>query len=265
MPVLLLPRRYAYKPPMGVTIIPGHPLAPDVICCLFNEQAGFIAHNLANRARPGQLAGAANAKYVNGPGGPTCQFSAAAGNYVKFFQDDFIPTTACTVVIKFRKTDATNRDSGLFGMTSVSDPPRCGAHCPWSDGTVYWDFAGQTSGTTRLSVAGLSFTYPSVMVFTAGPLGQQIWQNGVSKASHTNSVGTRSIATADYGIGTHENFSSDSVEIEFFYMYSRALRPTECQQISTQPFSFLEAPSATYFLAAGAAVPPKRLPTLGVG
>lgn len=80
---------------------------------------------------------------------------------------------------------------------------RCGAHVPFTDGVVYWDFGGVTSGSTRLSVAGLTISNRDSWVFTAGLRGMEIWQNGRLRASNG---GTPSrVGGSVWGLGRHDS------------------------------------------------------------
>ena len=75
---------------------------------------------------------------------------------------------------------ATGRIASLFGLNTVSSiNERMQAHCPWSDGVIYWDFGGY-AGDNRLSVSGQNLTVGNWdhFVFLAGDIGMQIWRNG---------------------------------------------------------------------------------------
>ena len=97
------------------------------------------------------------------------------------------PSDAVTVLCHYEKTDATNRASTAFGLSSASDSNRLLTHLPYTNGNVYWDFGGVVTGTSRLIVSGLSFG-DDLWGFTAGARGMEIWQNGDKVASHGNSA-----------------------------------------------------------------------------
>lgn len=102
-----------------------------------------------------------------------------------------------TVLVIRRKLDTTARASTLFGVEdSVFMPTtiRCGAHVPYSDGSVYWDYGG-LSGVNRLIVAGLTFTTNvEKWIFHAGPRGSAIWRDGVLVGSQTSPL-TRTVTS----------------------------------------------------------------------
>jgi len=95
--------------------------------------------------------------WTSGPGGVSGLCTDIDMSWTVGNDQNWIPTTSCTVAVIRRKTDSTLRVSSLFGCGSDTGANRCGAHCPYSDGTVYWDF-GQQSAPNRLSVAGLTFS-----------------------------------------------------------------------------------------------------------
>src|SRR5260370_1456226 len=96
-----------------------------------------------------------------------------------------------TCLIIRRKVDTTARASSLFGTEDDGSFPAfhgCGAHVPYSDGTVYWDYGGN-GGANRLTVAGLTFTtLVEKWTFTAGPQGSAIWRDGIKLASQATAL-----------------------------------------------------------------------------
>jgi hypothetical protein len=100
-----------------------------------------------------------------------------------------LPTSRATVLVRRRKTDTTLRASALFGLSGGTD--RLGAHVPYSDGTVYWDFY-DFNGANRLTWGGYPVsTAPETWAFVAGPSGSAIYFNGQVKASQGSAVTVR--------------------------------------------------------------------------
>jgi hypothetical protein len=100
------------------------------------------------------------------------------------------PTQRVTVLCIREKTDGTARDSALFGGNlngAGSDAQRCMAHAPWVDGTLYWQFGGN-SAPNNLSVAGLTFTGEERWAFVAGSRGSSIYRNGERIANQTTAI-----------------------------------------------------------------------------
>jgi len=152
--------------------------------------------------------------------------TAGNGDYLEISADEsWIPTTETTIVFGWRKTDSSNRNSTAFGVGAGSggtNVARCGVHLPYGDGRVYWDFANFSSG--RLSVGGLTFGN-DLWVFSVGPRGMEIWQNGYLRASKTTSA-TRTVDGAlpfSLGRGNGQGDASDLAECWMFRMYNRQL------------------------------------------
>ena len=110
---------------------------------------------------------------------------------------DMCSLTAGSILIVRRKVDTTNRASSLFGIDHAD---RLHSHCPFSDGNVYWDWAG-ASGDDRVTWSDYVTTDDvEVWGFTAGPLGHAIYYNGVVQVSNAVAATARS-DTIDFHIG----------------------------------------------------------------
>src|ERR1043166_1634672 len=112
------------------------------------------------------------------------------------------PTTACTIVLHYHKTDATNRNAAAIGCIPDGSSYNgvMNADLPSSDGKAYWDFGGVTSPTTRLGgISGLTYG-DDVWVLTTGPRGMEIWQNGVKVASQVATPTRVNSNTAQFGL-----------------------------------------------------------------
>src|SRR5206468_5851441 len=188
------------KPPLGARINPAHPFAQDMrLAILFNETYAavgaakglplFITAGPPATAWGPNLSGTAT--WVGNTDGAA--FNLATSNFLTLNAGgtsalDPVPTSAVTLLYIRRKTDTTLRTAGHFGGALAADLSSCGAHVPWVDGTVYWDFGGVV-GAHRLSVAGLSFAATvERWIFTAGPQGSAIWRNGVKVASQATAI-----------------------------------------------------------------------------
>lgn len=84
---------------------------------------------------------------------------------------------------------------------------RCGAHFPYTDGTLYFDFGGADSGQTRIQVAGLTYAESDVFVLSVGPRGMEIWQNGKLRASNGSNP-SRTANTYPWGFGGNNTSAS---------------------------------------------------------
>ena len=110
--------------------------------------------------------------------------------------------------------------NGEFGLFNTTAARRIGAHVPYTDGVVYWDFGGTTAGTTRLTASGLTTSVKDVWAFTTGPRGMEIWQNGVLRASNA-ATPTRSPSTSAFGIGRHATSTGSDQTTTFAFAYAR--------------------------------------------
>lgn len=113
--------------------------------------------------------------------------------------DQILTTNKLTVFIIRRLHDTSAWAGQLFGPRIATDPQRCNAWCPFSDGTVIWDF-GDSGGTNRLTWGGYArATGVEAWVFRDGPSGKAIFLNGVKEASDAN-ASTRTNASVAFNL-----------------------------------------------------------------
>ena len=145
--------------------------------------------------------------------------------------DELLSLTAGTVVVIQRKQDTTLRASSAFGNTAVAGAKKVNAHTPYSDGTVYWDWAGNSAGASRVSVAGLSFdTRWQFWTFTVGGgFGMRIYRNGQQVASNagtpTRTADAANVLDINRSVGSSTN--GDFADYQELKTYNRALSPSE--------------------------------------
>lgn len=155
-----------------------------------------------------------------------------------FGDSSFLPTAACTVVMGYRKRDTTNRASAAFGV-DATDAKRLQVHLPYSDGVVYWDFGGSASGSSRLSVSGLTFGN-DLWAFTTGLRGMEIWQNGIRRANNAASP-TRTASTEQWGLGQAVATNSDRADYWYLSVYDRQLGTDEIASLQSDPWQIYGA------------------------
>ena len=164
---------------------------------------------------------------------------AALNSKFDWPRSDFVPTSqGCTVLMLYEKGDATARASVAFCVNLAgTGASTINALVPWVDGTVYWDFGGVSAGTSRLSVAGLSFGLDA-WVFSTGARGMEMWQNGLLRGSNGgNTTRTASAATAFVlGAKTSDAIFSDIAHYNLFCMWARQLTADEILMVSFDPF-----------------------------
>lgn len=164
--------------------------------------------------------------------------AADSTDYLKILSDAdaqaLLPTGDCTLVLHYKKTDGTARAAGAFGTTDSGGPGRIGAHLPYSDGNVYFDYGGATSGASRVVVTGPTFG-DDVWAFTAGAHGMEVWQNGVLMNSHASAI-TRSAVLAPFCFGNHAGTGPDNAASAFFYIFRSRLSAKDIRALVSNPW-----------------------------
>ncbi len=157
----------------------------------------------------------------------------------------WMPTSAVTFAFVRRKTTAVL--DTLFLATAATGTSRSDLYLPFSDGVVYWDWGGQ-GAPERLSIAGLAFStsQPDRWVFTAGPKGSSIWQNGFKVASQTTAV-TRVAAADVLGLG----YSGEAQDLNWFQSSSVQWDDTLCEWWSAEPYAALYVPTLRRYVFLG--------------
>jgi hypothetical protein len=168
---------------------------------------------------------------------------------------DVIGAKNVTILIVRTVKDTTNRESSLFG--SIATPGgRCGAHAPWSDGTIYFDFGG-ISGSNRLIWSGYTKD-PTVLekwIFRAGDGGMQIWFNGELKAESTTPV-TRSIVSDALLLSDGNGGSGgtgDLFNVNLFALFPEEISDSECELLTRSPYQILKPSIDTFVFLGGEA------------
>lgn len=242
------------KPPAGVSVLQGHPLAWGLSgLWLFNESGGRPRNLITNRHGPGTLT---NWRWAAGgftKGGTS--FGTPVDDQVFGLENDtiVIPLQNCTIVVGYYKHLAAARNSSAFGVASGTLSARSGVSLPFGDGTVYWDFGGATAGTTRLSVAGLTVTN-NLWVFSTGPRGMEIWQDGVLRASNSANP-TRTAGNVNFCLGINgqtEGTGGQSDQSDYWLLatYKRQLTKSEIAEVSINPYVMVSQPVVSYSIRA---------------
>lgn len=182
----------------------------------------------------------------------------STSDFEQFGISSFLPLTPnFTAVLGQKKRDATNRASTAFAVNVSSgggtdgDTGRCGAHVPYNDGTVYFDYGGLSAGTTRLSVAGLSFTNDDIWFFTVGIRGMEIWQNSVKRAGNSSTPSRTNGGTQQFQLGRgNQVFASDLVNYTLLRIYNRQLTVSEIESTVLDPWQIYHDEDEADWIAA---------------
>ncbi len=234
----------------------------------FNEGAG----SPADLARPDRQALLATTGTVypswsaNTEAGPGCGTTSDTTSYWNLGPNDlFVPANSVTVLLIMRKTDSTNRAAGHFGVDAAGVAQRCGVHCPFSDGTVYWDFGGQTS-PNRITATSLTVSGVNAWAFVAGTRGSAIYQNGILRNSQATAI-ARGSNTTNFVLNRANGSAGDFCDYLFFALLEAEWDLGMVQDWTSDPYQMLQGRShPTYFVPVAAApnepgaVPPPVLP-----
>lgn len=213
-------------------LVPGAPLARGLSFAMPVTSNPLNFQNVAADRRWRVSKSGSGQSAELGRRGPVVRFASESACYLYTAKygtndSDFLPTAAnCSIVLAWRKTDTTNR-TGRALLTG-SGTSLLGLYLPYSDGTVYFDYGGTGSGTTRVSKSGLTFG-DDLWVFTVGPRGMEIWQNGVRRASNTAKP-TRTSSSARLNI--NGDGSGDRADFGGLLVYKRQLAMHEIVAIT---------------------------------
>jgi len=248
--------RWTSKPPLGALLDRTHPLTSHlVLACLMREGTGMVVGDVV-----GNHPGAANNGTYTAQWGTRSLAGSTIGfdivdttRRVNFGSANFIPSSNLSAVFRYKKRDATLRSSACFGCTEGTDlTTRFGCHLPFSDGIAYFDCGGASSGTTRLSVAGLTFG-DDIWCLCSGTRGLEIWQNGILQASNSsNPTNFASSGGGSFQLGQHAGIGNDLADFGFFYLFNTQLSASDIRGLTADPNAFVAKSSSTRFVLASA-------------
>lgn len=252
--------RGSVKPFEGAARVnPRHPFSRGMLVSLLFTEGSIRAGSVFNNT-PEATWGSAKRQVLSANLGPTIvstnegfAMRPLGGGSIDF-GPDFL-STEVTICIIGLKVDAPTSQY-LFGTATGGGASQCSAHFPWSDGNIYFDFAG-----TRLTVTGNTFNtrVAERYVLTAGSRGQQIWKNGVIIGSNATAL-SRTPNPAN-GFQLWPVFGNDDWRLNYFAIYDHQWSDTTCRHWSMTPYEHLYARAAPA-LALGA--PPVTALTVAV-
>lgn len=215
----------------------GDPLAKGLFCYVVHPSGGRPV-DLAKRYT---LSYTGTAAWGGGAGayGPASVHTNSGSSGYYLASGALSGSTAGSILIIRRKTDTTNRATG-FGSTAFN-VNAFGVLLPFSDGTVYWDFGGN-AGTNRISKSGLTFNArDSVYIFTAGPTGMYMYQDGLLVASSSTAPSARTPTNQPFGLTYGNSQSSSDNRVDTLYVAAdRQWSPAEVAQWTANPFRVAE-------------------------
>jgi hypothetical protein len=131
-----------------------------------------------------------------------------------------LPTGSEVTILWQAYKQAETGATGVLGNNLASTTEECTIYLPYSgDGRVYWRWGGESAGSSELSVGGLTFAPDDWWAFTAGPRGNEIWQNFALVGS--NAAGSGVSRTSGFGNalswGTHLGTSSYTTIVQSLF------------------------------------------------
>jgi len=214
--------------------------APELFYRL-NEKAGTQAVDLSGHMRHGTY----TSLYTLGGPPPVASRDINSGS-VYFSSSGSATTTTLAVPTSFTYPAGSaisvmfwiyrNTNDANYAFFFGSD--RTSSHCPWTDGTVYWDCGGCCSGNQRLTASaslmnGSGFgAWNHVTYVSTGAANtfQAIYFNGVMVASKGSSQG-ESTTTTGGTIGGHASDIGINGSMAEFALWLRVLTTVEIQMI----------------------------------
>ena len=183
------------------------------------------------------------------------ELTSSNGNYASTNISDLttlIGTAEAACLFVTQKLDSTNRNSCAFAPTSAGTTARFASHAPYSDGTTYFDFGG-SSGSNRISVAGLDYSKPTAFLMSGALNGLRIVQDGVLRASSSTTV-TR---TADTNNILQLMDNGNNTDLQRFYaifFWARDIQLQEAQSLSANPWQLLNPIQQKWFFSPPAGI-----------
>lgn len=255
MGIVVRPRPWLNKPPVGTQINWGHPLSRGIVgCWLFNEGSGETAHDIAAARNHGILTNTVQSVWTRREQrGSVIDFDGT-DDRVEIAEDAALKPAKISVAMWF-KPDTTTRFNSALMKTTVSS---------WSDGYgIAFDPAGtliffiNSYNTNFVSVA-LTASVWYFMVGTYDLSNIRIYINGIEVAStaFTTAI-NHSTTPLQIAKGRHTDDTRYRWDgpIENTIMYDRALSPEEVLWLFRAPYSFLipQSPRINKFGEAAAA------------
>lgn len=191
---------------------------------------------------PANVSGTISNSNARWSGGRAWQFvQATSDGIVMGKADDLLSTTECTIAVGFRRDLSTNPTGGGFvGTSGGFQVTNCAAiQLPDTNGDIGWAFSTSALLVSNYTtLASVSQHNTHIVIFTAGPLGRQIWFDGQLTRVNTSPPNTRVLDAANnFGIGTGVLGSGSpmGMEVGFCYVWNRQLSPAAVLEITVDP------------------------------
>ncbi len=197
-------RRWTRKPDPGTQLDPNHPHCPDM-CWPFLSPAS-TPQILTRNINPGTPTAPVGTPTWSQGGKYGLAMRHTANTDITRFNstalqsDSIIPTGngGFTVMIAYKKTDTTSRAALVWGVDGALGAAN-DAYCfvDHNGGFTGFFFAGTT---LQIANAGLTFG-DDLWLFTTGPRGMEVWQNGIMLTSNASNPSKTAALTSCINTG----------------------------------------------------------------
>lgn len=237
MPAVVLPKRWSVKPPMGVQINWGHPLAQGLTgVFLFNEGGGREPHDLTNLNQTGGWAPinvGHDLVWVPGNTGIALQDPDSVANWRS---NNFLSAIVSDPISVVALANASLADSNTRDVIECSGEIRLQVNA-----SNTWAWSPNGNGT-QLSDTSTPLTLGewAHLVGTGGSSCRtRLYKNGVLYEDLVSSAAP--IGTVQLGIcGSTQRFQGI---VEYIYFYKRELQQSEVIQLYVDPYCFMQPQS----------------------
>jgi hypothetical protein len=244
--------RWTSKPPPGTDLDRTHPACPDHCWPFLSPQgtAKCLAKAAPLRApvATGDIVAGSSTMVRTRKYGLAVRHGATS-DLLRYTADEeadkVIPLSGgWTVLLAYRKTDATLRGVSAFGINTSTSTTYVGVHgLPYSDGNVYFRFGGLTEGATQITVAGLTVG-DDLWTFSTGPRGMEVWQNGLLRGSNAGNPSRTSAGTAlPFLWPSFAPVNSDLADVALMMSWRRQLPAAAIRALSVNPWLVFQPPT----------------------
>lgn len=229
-------RYWPQKPPLGVPVNWGDPLARGLVgCWLMNEGGGNIVNDLSGNRIRGTIV---NAIWSKGQFGPALSFDGTGDNIATTIISQTDSLAAMTVGVWCYPLSTTNYRFAISKDTAFGIGVRDYDGYRWSLIST-----GGSTGTAGKSVGTVEYnTWQFLCVRFNGSVAELI-KNGVILDS-VPATGTTKIETDYMGIGVFRQANTDYYNwnglISHVQLWNRALSASEVQQLYMTPFRMFQ-------------------------
>ena len=144
----------------------------------------------------------------------------------------------------YEKADGTNRAACAFSINVSGNPTSLiVGQAPWSDGKAYFAYGGAGAGNIIGTASTITFGADR-WVFSTGPRGMEIWQNGIKLASNSDNPTRTADGAPPFVLGASSPSAifSDIAHYNLFCMWARQLTADEILMVSFDPYMLWTRP-----------------------